>query len=147
MSGSKQLCGHAARDRQTQRRVWPLYISRHLWLVRNVITVNQLAKCTATPLCEIPWYLPDFSCHSYPWSIIAFSALTLLVRHEEEHPFWCQLTQVVPEKRPLKGCLSVYLSVAVMFYYSHHACFIVNATSKLWRECISMKMFTITMIL
>jgi len=31
-------------------------------------------------------------------------------------PFWCQITQVVVEKRPLNGCLSVCLSVYITFY-------------------------------
>jgi len=31
-------------------------------------------------------------------------------------PFWCQLTQVVLEKRPLNGCLSVCLSVCLSLF-------------------------------
>jgi len=97
----------------------------------------------------------DCLCHSVHIFGFTFSALTLLVGHQEEHParkklsdgvlvwlsvwsvaqmisiwsswchchpiiscfskiqnglpFWCQLTQVVPEKRPLNLCVRMYV--------------------------------------
>jgi len=42
-SRSMQQCGNAARDRQTHRRTWPIYISRRLRLTRNVMRTRMWA--------------------------------------------------------------------------------------------------------
>ena len=57
-----------------------------------------------------------WSAHGPADATATLSSLTSL-KSRLVQPFWCQLTQVVPEKRSLKGYLSVCLSVYSMVHF------------------------------
>jgi len=51
-----------------------------------------------------------FKCFAYGLAGAIYSIVSVFVKIDNGFAFWCRLTQVVLEKRPLNGCFRIFIS-------------------------------------